>query len=78
MKITTSTVTTSLLISITRLHVKVVVDFYIGVWESTAGWIRVGKRMEGTAFLVLFSRSIDVRKGKRALVETAFTNFKKM
>ena len=27
---------------------------------------------------VLFSRSIDVRKGKGVLVETAFTNFKKM
>ena len=27
---------------------------------------------------VLFARSIDVRKGKRVLVETAFTNFKKM
>ena len=27
---------------------------------------------------VLFARSIDVRKGKGVLVETAFTNFKKM
>ena len=34
--------------------------------------------MEGTAFLVIFSRSIDVQKGKGVLVETAFTNFKKM
>ena len=34
--------------------------------------------MEGTVFLVLLSRSIDVRKGKGVLVESAFTNFKKM
>ena len=27
---------------------------------------------------MLFARSIDVRKGKGVLVETAFTNFKKM
>ena len=27
---------------------------------------------------MLFARSIDVRKGKEVLVETEFTNFKKM
>ena len=34
----------------------------------------------GTVFLpcALFAWSIDVRKGKGVLVETAFTNFKKM
>ena len=79
MKNTTSTVTTSLLILITSFHVKVVVAFYIGIWEYIAGLTYSWQENGGYCLpCVLFVRSRDIRKGNGVLVETAFTNFKKM
>ena len=43
-------------------------------------WLTYGWQEDGGDCLpcVLFARSIDIRNGKGVLVETAFTNFKKM
>ena len=35
-----------------NFHMMVVVAFYIGIWESTAGWFTVTKIMVSTVFLV--------------------------
>ena len=77
MKSTTSTVTTSLLILITTFHVKVVMAHQ---YLRKYSWLSYSwQENSGYSFpCVLFARTIGVRKGKGVLVETAFTNFKKM
>ncbi len=78
MKSTTSTVTPSLLILITSFHVKVVVAFYIGIEKVQLADLQLAREWWALSSLCALARSIDVRKGNGVLVETAFTNFKKM
>ena len=78
MKSTNSTATTSLPILITFFHVKVVMAFYINLRKY--GWLTYHWEVDDGYCLpcVLFTRSIDVQKGNGVLVETKFTNFKKI